>query len=395
MTANHFSKTVFAAALITALAFHTAFAAQEILVGATVSRHGTFIAPSRMLQLSYRLWEKQVNKAGGLLGRPVRLILYDDESNKELVRTYYEKLIVEDKVDLVLAPYSSTLTYEASAVTERHGYVMLASAAAGGMIWDRGYHYIFGVFSLAERHFIGFLDLAAGNGLRSMAVISEDRLFTKNAAQGAVTWAWRFGLDVKLAQTYGDGPHEFPGLIKRLENTNPDVLVLCSYPPDGYLFLEQLRESSYRPKGLAMTVTPGLPDFGEKAGDMAEGIFCPSQWEPDEHIPFPGTAQFIEAFTSFAGTKPSFHAGAAFATCQLLKASIEALGKIDHASMRDYIASLDTTTVIGRFKVDPQGRQIGHNTIIIQWQKGKKEIVYPRKLQTSPPVFGTLNDAGK
>lgn len=372
-----------------------AMAADEILVGATVSLEGPYQEPSRMMQLAYRLWEKQVNAAGGILGRPVRLIFYDDKSNKELVRIYYEKMIQQDKVDLVLAPYGTTLTYEASAVTERHGYVLMAAAASGEMIWNRGYRYVFGVYSVAQRYFIGFVDMVARNGLRTLAIINEDALFTKDAAQGAAHWAQRMGLEIPLHLTYGDAHHAFDPLMARLEKINPDALILCSYPPDGYLFLEKLHASAYRPRALAMSITPDLPDFAEKAGPMAEGVFCPSQWEPNERIPFPGTRRFIQAFTKFAGISPSYHAGSAYAGCQLLQESIVAFGDINHKKMRDYIAGMDTVTVIGRFKVDHRGRQVGHNSIIIQWQNGKKEIVYPTKMQTGHPQFDYLRPSGK
>ena len=138
-----------------------------------------------------------------------------------------------------------------------------------------------------------------------------------------------------------------------------------------------------------MTVTPSLPDFSDKAGGMAEGVFGPSHWEPDERIPFPGSRQFIKAFTLYSGIRPSYHAGAAYAGCQLLQESITAHGEIDHEKIRDDIAALDTVTVVGRFKVDALGRQVGHNTMIIQWQNDRKEIVYPIKMMTRQALLGT------
>lgn len=379
---------VFFILLITVLSYQGAYAAKEILVGATVSLEGRYQEPSKMIRLSYKLWEKQVNEAGGILGRPVRLILYDDKSDKSLVAHYYKKLILEDKVDLVLAPYGTTLTFEASAVTERHKMVLMASAASGEMIWDRGYKHVFGVYALAKRYFIGFLDLAARNGMKSVVIIHSKSLFTEDAAAGAKLWSKRLGLDVQLAQSYSDGLTELPRIVALLEKIKPDAVILCSYPPDGYLFLNELKGSSYKPKALAMSITPGFPDFAMKAGDMAEGVFGPSQWEPDERVPFPGTQDFIKAFARFAETSPSYHAGSAYAACQLLQESIAAHGEIDHKKIRDYIAALDTVTVIGRFKVGPTGRQIGHNPIVVQWQNGKKEIVYPSKMQTGQPRFG-------
>jgi branched-chain amino acid transport system substrate-binding protein len=364
-----------------------ATAAPELIVGATVSLEGRYREPSRMIQLAYRLWERQVNQSGGILGRKVRLVLYNDKSRKDLVQKYYEQLILEDKVDLVLAPYGTGLTYVVSQITEKHGYVLVASAASGGMIWDRGYKYVFGVYGVAKRYFIGFLDLIARHGLDSVVIVNDEALFTTDAAEGACSWAKRLGLKVQMKQSYSDGAKQIPEITKHLEQLSPEAILLCAYPPDGYLFLEHLTKTGLRPKAIAISIAPSLPDFYTQAGPVAEGIFGPSQWEPDERVPFPGTIQFIKMFTEFAGISPSYHAGAAYAGCQLLQESIIANDGLDHIKIRDYIAALDTVTVIGRFKVDPTGRQVGHNTLIIQWQDGKKEIVYPTKMQTAKPRF--------
>jgi branched-chain amino acid transport system substrate-binding protein len=136
-----------------------------------------------------------------------------------------------------------------------------------------------------------------------------------------------------------------------------------------------------------MSIASIHPDFYRKAGPIAERIFGPSQWEPDERIPYPGTTQFIQAFQTAYRKMPSYHAGSAYASCQILEQAVDDLHDIDHERIRDYISALDTVTVIGRFKVDPTGRQIGHNPILVQWQGGHKEIVYPTKMQTAPPHF--------
>ena len=360
---------------------------KPILIGATVSLEGKYIGPSFMIQNGFRVWEKEVNQRGGLLGRPVKLILYDDKSKKGLVRDFYEKLITEDNVDLVFSPYSTTLTLVASEVSERHKFVMLASGASGESIWERGYRYIFGFYAPAGRYFIGFLDLIARNGFESLAILHETTSFNVHAARGAQEWAKRFGLKVSLIKDYKSGKVELPGLLKEVKDADPDVLILCAYPADCFELLRLMNESKYQPKALGLTIAPALPDFYKRAGNMSEGVFGPSQWEPDERIPFPGTKKFIKSFMAFAKKLPSYHGGAGYATCQILERAINHCQSLNHEKIRDFILALDTVTVAGRFKVDHKGKQIGHNPIIIQWQNGKKEIVYPTKMQTSSPRF--------
>jgi len=148
-----------------------------------------------------------------------------------------------------------------------------------------------------------------------------------------------------------------------------------------------MEEAKYRPKVVGITIAPSYPDFQKIAGNMAEGVFGPSQWEPDERIPFPGTKNFIRDYKSFTDILPSYHAGSSYASCQIIEKAIILKNSFAQKKIRDFISSLDTVTVIGRFKVDHTGKQIGHNSILIQWQNGEKQIVYPTKMQTAPPKF--------
>ncbi|OGP73063.1 MAG: hypothetical protein A2Y80_03175 [Deltaproteobacteria bacterium RBG_13_58_19] len=374
--------------MIQALAWSVAVAAAPpIRIGATVSLSGKYQEPSAMVREAFKLWEKQVNERGGLLGRPVQLILYDDQSKEERVRRLYQKLIAADKVDLVFSPYSTPLTLAASAVTEKHRLVLVAGGASGEPIWERGYRYIFGVNSPAKRYYIGFLDLMARHGLETVNILYENSPFQINVGLGAQEWATRLGLKVVRCKAYKQGPAELPGLVKEVMAAPAQGLIFCSYPNDSYELLRLLQEAHHRPQVLCLTIAASFPEFKERVGEMAEGVFASSQWEADTRMPFPGTREFIENYKARTRKLPSYHAGSAYAACQIVEKAITATGSLNQEKIRDFISSLDTLTVIGRFRVDETGKQIGHNPIIIQWQQGKKEIVYPLNMQTAAPKF--------
>lgn len=356
----------------------------SVKIGLTVSKSGVYREPSAMIHTAFKIWEQETNARGGLLNRPVRLVVYDDQSKPELVRQLYRQLIEKDGVELVFSPYSTPLTLAASEVTEAHRYVMLACGASGEAIWSRGYKYIFGIYAPARRYFIGFLDLIARHGLTSVAIVAENSSFNLSCAQGIREWAPRFGLQVTLDRTYQKG-EEFQGIIREIGEQRPDSVILCSYPDDGYLFLQESAKASHRPKTLCMAITPTYPDFGRRAGAMAEGVFGASQWEPVSRMPFPGSREFIEKFQAATGQLPQYHAASAYAAGELLAKAVCAVGSLDQKKIRDFIQSLDTVTIIGRFKVDHTGLQIGHNPLLIQWQQGKKEIVCPATMQSAPP----------
>ncbi len=360
---------------------------KPIRIGATVSLSGRFSEPSTMVNDGYRLWEKQVNQQGGLIGRPVELVLYDDRSDPDTAYRRYQQLIHRDQVDLVLSPYGTPLTLQASQVSEARQMVMLACAASGRAIWNRGYRYVFGMYALADRYFIGMLDLMARQGHDTVSIIYEDNPFNIDVADGAERWANRFGVAVVLKRSFSPGLGQLSALLNDAVEKNAAGLILSGYPPEGYHMLELMQAAGWRPKAMGITIAPTHPDFHRNAGPIAEGIFGPSQWEPDERIPFPGTTNFIRDFQAAYNKLPSYHAGSAYAGCQILQRAVTDLHEIDHARIRDYISSLNTVTVIGRFKVDHQGRQVGHNPILVQWQNGRKEIVYPTKMQTAPPRF--------
>ncbi|MDJ0780867.1 MAG: amino acid ABC transporter substrate-binding protein [Desulfosarcinaceae bacterium] len=362
--------------------------APPIRIGATVSETGRYAEPSRMIREALQLWVDQTNRKGGLLARKIELILYDDKSDPTLARTQYIRLIETDGVELVFSPYSTPLTLAVSEVTEANQKVMLAIAAAAETPWRRGARYLFQLYAPANRQFIGLLDMMAKKHLRTLSVLfDETSTFNLDTVDGVKTWAQLYKIDIGLIKGFRDGVKELPDLLAMVAERNAQGLVLSAYPPDAYELLRLMDEARFRPTVLAMPIVPAHPDFQKKVGPIADRVFAPSQWEPDERIPFPGTRQFIDAFTAFTGHLPSFHAASAYAGCQLLQGAVQRTGTLDHEKLRDYIAALDTVTVLGRFKVDPAGLQVGHNSFIIQWQQGKKEIVWPQKMQTARPLF--------
>lgn len=362
-------------------------AEKPIRIGATVSNQGQYAKLSFMVKNGYEVWVREINKRGGLLNRRVELLTYDDKSDKNLVASLYEKLIVEDKVDLVLSPYGSTLTMEAAEVAERHGYVMLAATASSIEIWERGHKNIFGVYSTADRYFIGFLDLAARQGMENVGIIYRNTTFNISAAEGSKKWASLFGLKVPLFTKYNNYKAELPKIVENLNSQELENLIFCGYPAECYLFLELLQKFKIKTGGLALTIIPALPDFYSIVGPYAEGIFGPSQWEADSRLPFPGVSEFIQNFISITGKNPSYQACSSYSACQIFEKAIKQATRIDHNEIRNFVSNLDTITIMGRFKVDINGRQIGHNPILIQWQNEKKEIVYPTKMRTSLAKF--------
>lgn len=362
-------------------------AKKPVSIQGSISLTGPYAETGRMMFAGYKLWEKETNERGGLLGRPVSVTIEDDQSSPDKAKAIYQRIIKSKTADLILSPYGTPITLAASEVTEAAGYVMIVSGAAAEQIWNRGFRYVFGVYAPARHFFFGFLDLVAREGFETLTLIYENNTFHREIAEGSREWARKFGIKIVSSIEFDPLTQDFVKLASAVSNGRADCLIVSAYPDAGYAFLKALTASRYRPAAFGMDILPIHPQFLENAGAIGQGILAPSQWEPMERLPFPGTTDFIRNFQQTSGTEPSYHAVSAYASCQILEKAVRAVGGFDGKTLREYIASLDTVTVFGRFKVDLSGLQIGHNTITIQWQNGQKEIVYPPHMRTSLPRF--------
>ena len=187
------------AALVWAVA-PVAEAQAPIRIGATVARTGAFAAFGQNTFRGYQLCVKHANDKGGMLARKLELLVYDDRSDPATAAQLYEKLITQDKVDLVLGPYGSSVTEAVVDVSERHRMPMVAPGAAATSIFKKGRNFVFMVIPPGEASFEGLIDLAAKKGLKTVAILNQDSAFPKAAAKGAVELARKKGLQLVLTE---------------------------------------------------------------------------------------------------------------------------------------------------------------------------------------------------
>ena len=192
-----------------------------IKIGASLSLTGTYAKPGTYQKEGYELCIDELNAKGGLLGRKVEFVVYDDQSMPATAVRLYEKLITEDKVDAVMGPYSSAVTEAVANVTEKYKKVMVAPLAATTSIFKKGRKYIFMVISPAEVYLEGLIDMAAKRGLKTVAIINEDTLFPKASAAGAAELAKKRGMQVVLQEAYPKGNTDFSALLVKIKAAQP------------------------------------------------------------------------------------------------------------------------------------------------------------------------------
>lgn len=349
--------------------------AKPIRIGASISLTGRYERTGAEMNHGYELCAEKINAEGGILGRPIEFVIYDDQSDPETGAKLYEKLITEDKVDLILGPYSSPVTIPSSAVTERLGYPMIASGASSSDIWARGFKYVFGVYTMAPFYLEGAVDIAKKEGLTKVAILTEDGAFALDAVRGAREFAEQAGLQIAHYEEYGRDVTDLSAAISKAKAAGAEVLLGGTYGPDSELIIRQSKELGFKPRMFAFTVGPALPDFAVNLGEDAELIFGATQWEPS--VKAPGVGEFVKVYQERYGYEPGYHAAGGFGACELLKQAVEKAGSVDQAKIRDALQELDTSTVYGRYKVDETGAQIAKPSYLIQWQGGKRVIVWP------------------
>jgi len=391
---------VFAVAVLVALAWAVAPATEAqppIRIGATLSQTGAFATHGQGQLGGYKLCVKHTNEKGGVLGRQLELVVYDDGSDPATAVRLYEKLITRDKVDLVLGPYHTLIADPVADVTEKHKMPMVAPVAAVTSIYRKGRKFIFSMLSPAEVMLEGLIDLAAKKGLKTVALIVADEPAGPEIRQSTIERAKRKGLQVVFVDAYPRGTTDFSAILTKVRAANPDVLGLAtSVVEDGVAITRQMKALNVNPRMVGFTPSASQPRFYEVLGRDAEFVYVAAIWVPElieiragGLIPiarqYPGAREFVESSRKeFPGASST-----AYGACQVLVEAVRRAGSLDGAKLRDAISKMDQNTVFGRFRVDRDGVQIGHKMVMFQWQDGQRVLVWPEELAPGRARFPT------
>jgi len=358
-----------------------------IKIGASLSLTGTYAQPGSYQKEGYELCQDHLNAKGGLLGRKVEFVFYDDQSLPATGVRLYEKLITEDKVDAVMGPYSSPITEAVANVSEKYQKVMVSPLAATTSIFKKGRKYIFMVISPAEAYLEGLVDMAAKRGLKTIAIVNEDTLFTKASAVGVAEIARKKGMQVVFQEAYPKGNTDFSALLTKLKAANPDVIAASTYFDDAVAITRQMKELNVNAKMYGVTVGGDLPKFYELLKQNGEYVYGSTQWEAT--LPYPGQKEFVDSYQKKFGHEPVYHSAAGYAGCVIYAEAVKRAGALDSDKVRDQLLKLETRTFFGDYKVDADGFQTAHKMVMFQWQDGRKVTVWPDDLAGGKPRYPT------
>jgi branched-chain amino acid transport system substrate-binding protein len=361
----------------------------DIIVGGSVALTGPYALAAREQLQGFQMWLDEVNTRGGLLGRKLRFAHYDDASNPKNSARIYQKLLAEDKADVLIGPYSSAITTAAIAVAEKAGVPMVSAGAAAPALWGRAAHNLFGVYTPAGAYMEPVLQFARERGLKRVALVYEDSDFMRDVALGARARAKALGMQVVFEDPYDPGTTDFSSLVAKIKPKRPDVLIGGSHLPDSVAFLRAAKERQFRARIFAFADGPDRPEFGIQAGLDANGVMGTSQW--DGLLAFPEAKEFAARYRTRYKLEASAAAAGGYAAGQVLEAAVKKAGALDRDKLRKALRELETMTAFGRYKVEANGRQVGKPAYVIQWIDGRRQLVLPAEVAAQKPLYPFLD----
>ena len=369
--------------------------AATVKAGISASLTGQFSTQGQQALAGLSVWVDYVNQQGGLAvgdaKLPVTLVSYDDGSTADSTRQATERLITDDKVDLLFGPYSAGLTTAAAEVAESHGRVIWNHGGAGDAHYARGFRNVISILTPADQYLVGAPDLvrrAKPEANRLVILRIDTGAFARLVARGAETAAHELGFTTVLDLRYRPTQVNFTEIARHVAEQEPDLVVTVGRIRHDIGTARALARLPNRSNiGLAAVIATPIAGFQELLGEAADGFVGPSQWEPAFSIPAPdvgpGAAEALRMLNDAAessGVPVDYAMAQAMAAGLVAQRCAATAGGLNDDDLLNAAVDDDFTTFYGRFKIDEAGRQIGRSVALVQRQNGRKVVVWPREL---------------
>jgi branched-chain amino acid transport system substrate-binding protein len=354
----------------------------EIKIGSSMAMTGGLGPNGKSALLAWKIWEDDVNAKGGLLGRKVKLVYYDDQSNPSTVPGIYTKLLDVDKVDLVVGGYATAMLAPAMPVImqRKKTFIGLLGLAVNTEFNYPNYFVMIPSGPDPKPAFTkGFFDIAMAQNPKpkTVAIVAADQEFSRNASDGARANAKALGLQIVYDKTYPPSTTDYSSIVRAIQATNPDVVVVCSYPPDSVGIIRAVNEIGFKPKMIGGgMVGPQNTAMKAQLGPLLNGFVNYDFWLPVPKMQFPGVAELMKKYQERAGAEGVdplgyYMAPQAYAQLQVLGQAIEATKSLDDQKLADYIRANTFKTVLGDVKFGKGGEWSAPRVLQVQFQNIK------------------------
>ena len=370
------------AALTVALLAAPTLAQEPIKIGFSMALTGPLAPNGKQALLGMKIWEEEINAKGGLLGRPVKLVYYDDQSQPSTVPGIYTKLIDVDKVDLVVGGYATNMVAPAMPVIiqKKKTFMSLFALDVNSEFNYPNYFAVLPTGPKTKPSFTeGFFQIALQQSPKpqTLALTAEDAEFSRNACEGARENAKAFGVKIVYDRSFPPGTTDFSPIVRAVQAANPDLVIVCSYPLSSVGIVLAINEANFKPKmiggamvGLQATV------FKNKLGPKLNGIVNYETWVPSEKMMAPA-AEFFKAYQARAGAEGVdplgyYLGGWGYAYISVLGEAVTGAKSVDDAKIADYMRKATFKTIMGEWSYGPGGEWTKSGMMQVQYHDIKE-----------------------
>jgi branched-chain amino acid transport system substrate-binding protein len=383
-----------------------AYAADEapaIKIGMSMPQTGGLAGGGKASLLGIEIWRDDVNAKGGLLGRKVELVVYDDKSSASETPALYAKLLDVDKVDLLFAPYATVPTAPIMPLAKQRGMLLMGNFSF--QVNSKVHHDMWfnnAPWGPADSWATGFLTLGQKAGGKTMALLSADQEFAQNLATTAREVAKKLNIPIVFDQAYPPSTAEFSSIIRSLNAAKPDIVFVASYPPDSAAILKAVNEigvgDNVKIFGGAM-VGLQFAAVMQNLGSLLNGVVNYNTWLPEPSMNFDGTKEFFEKYTKRAVEAKVdplgfYLAPYGYAMGQMIEGAVNATKSLDQKTLAKFIRENTHKTIVGPISYAEDGEWKESSTLEAQFRgvkdkdidqfrsPGKQVILFPDRLKT-------------
>ena len=377
-----------------------AASAGTITFGAADSLTGSTSNEGKYTKDGYDFAIEAINNIGGVnvAGKCYKLAVkyYDDESNADTSAKLTEKLITEDKVNLLLGPYGSGPTRTASVISEKYKVPMVEANGAAEDIFNRGFKYAFGILSPGKNYLRGVLEmaLAQDKSLKTVAILVENDVFALEVAAGAKAFAESNGMQVVYNEKYPSATKDVSSLLTVVKGLNPDIILGSGHLQDSILIVKQGKDLGLNAKVWGFSVGPATPEFRNSLKKDADYVYGGAQWTSalkyNGDDVFKTSDNYTKLFMAKFNYQPPYQSAESSAAVITYQKAIEKAGSFEPDKVRDALVSLDFISFYGQVKFDARGVNIYKPMAVEQYQPdGSKYTVWPADVAEAKPQFPT------
>lgn len=364
-------------------------AADPVKIGFSIPKTGMFASAGPSQLNAYLLWQDLVNAKGGLdIGgkgrRKIEFVQYDDKSNPAQAAKIYEKLITNDKVDLVVAPWGTPHHFAVAPVVERHKFPLVGNTAASVALRKVKPGYLWFTSSMMPDNVAKAMTaMLKSRGVKSVAILYNLLPFASENIQFLKPALAKAGIKIHFEAKYPPDIKDMTGMLIKVKAKNPDAVLVHSYPGDSILYMNQAREVGINAKTQYVMVGPAIGFFRGMFKSNLDGIITMGSWAPGMKGAT-GSQKFYTAYKKkFKGHEPDYlDTVEVYASVQILEQAIAKVG-LNREKIRNAINTMTFKTIYGDVKFN--GVQNGSTPSgFTQIQKGKIEVVWPKSRATAP-----------